>query len=51
MQGFWVVKSKANYAIPFIAKYGKKHRFTLLKEIPAVDVSGKWAATFGLDTE
>lgn len=40
-----------NYKIPFIARYGQDHRFTLLKKGPVLDLSGKWEVTFGLDEE
>ena len=46
MQGEWVVASKTNYALPFVAKYGQNHRFTRLKETPQLDLSGTWAVTF-----
>ncbi len=46
MDGFWHVKRRENYKIPFSARYGKKHRFTTLKKTPVMDISGKWATTF-----
>ncbi len=48
MQGHWVVKTRNNYRIPFVAKFGENHRFTKLAKDPVMDVSGKWAVTFGL---
>lgn len=49
MEGKWVVTNRENYSIPFVAFHGKNHRFTTLKKEPALDVSGKWEVTFGLD--
>ena len=46
MDGFWHVKSKKNYKIPFSARYGKGHRFTTMKKTPIMDISGRWATTF-----
>ena len=51
IQGEWVVRSKKNYAIPFLAKQGKNHRFTVLKKKPIANLSGKWEVTFGIDTD
>ena len=48
IEGQWVVKNRKNYAIPFVAKQGKPFRFTPLKKEPTADLTGKWAATFGL---
>ena len=46
MQGEWVVTTRKNYAIPFVAKHGKDYRFSQLRETPAMDVSGTWAVQF-----
>jgi len=51
MQGEWVVENREQYSIPFVARQGKKHRFTTLKKKPFLDLSGKWAVTFGLNEE
>ena len=51
IEGEWVVKTRENYAIPFIAKHGKNHRFTQLKKAPTMDISGKWAVMFSEDNE
>ena len=51
MQGDWVVTTRENYSIPFQARYGKNYRFTELKKPPIIDLSGKWAVTFGTDTD
>ncbi|MEL6866777.1 MAG: TlpA family protein disulfide reductase, partial [Bacteroidota bacterium] len=51
MQGEWVVTTKENYSIPFTAHNGRNQRFTDLTKAPMMDVSGKWACTFGLDGE
>jgi len=46
MEGVWVVPSRGNYQIPFIAKHGEGHRFSTVKKKPAMDISGKWQVTF-----
>ena len=51
MEGKWVVPSKENYEIPFVARHGHNHRFTTMKTTPLMDITGKWATIFGLDTE
>ncbi len=50
MEGVWVVPSRGNYQIPFIAKHGEGHRFTTIRKKPVMDISGKWEVTF-LDEE
>lgn len=50
LEGDWIVKNRGvEYSIPFLARQGQNHRFTQLKKPPALDVSGKWEATFGID--
>ena len=49
MEGKWVVRSKKDYAIPFIAKYGKDYRFSELSKEPIFDISGEWPTTFGIE--
>jgi hypothetical protein len=51
IDGAWVVTTKENYTIPFTAWQGKDYRFTPLRNQPVLDLTGKWAATFGLDEE
>jgi thiol-disulfide isomerase/thioredoxin len=52
MSGLWVVTNRGSYyAIPFTARFGQGHRFTVLKKEPAADFSGKWAANFGINEE
>lgn len=48
MEGEWVVTTKDKYRIPFYAKAGQGHRFTPLQIPPAADLSGEWAALFGV---
>ena len=50
MSGEWVVTNRgAYYSIPFTARFGQDYRFTNLKKEPVLDVSDKWAVTFGID--
>ncbi len=52
ISGEWVVNNRGSYyAIPFAAKFGQGHRFTTLKKTPMLDLSGKWAAQFGIDSD
>jgi thiol-disulfide isomerase/thioredoxin len=51
MEGYWYVNYRENYAIPFKAYYGQDHLFTTNLVAPADDLSGKWAATFEIETE
>ncbi|MBK9017964.1 MAG: TlpA family protein disulfide reductase [Saprospiraceae bacterium] len=50
IEGQWVVTTRENYAIPFIAKQGHDWRFTPLRKPPMLDLTGKWACTFGLES-
>jgi thiol-disulfide isomerase/thioredoxin len=51
MVGEWVVTTKENYRIPFYAQSGRAYRFTSLTEKPLLDISGNWAALFGVEKE
>lgn len=52
MEGEWVVNNRGEaYSIPFVAQHGKGHRFTTLRKTPAADLSGKWAATFAVESK
>lgn len=49
MQGEWIVTTKDNYRIPFYAHSGRGYRFTSLAEKPVRDLTGEWAALFGVE--
>lgn len=49
IEGKWVVKTRENYSIPFVARHGEAFRFTDLKKEPVMDITGAWETTFGLD--
>ncbi len=51
MEGVWHVNNRDNYDIPFVAYYGQSHRFTTEATPPKADLTGKWAATFELETQ
>lgn len=51
IEGEWVVTTRENYSIPFVAYHGKGYRFSTVKKEPVADLTGKWEATFGLDEE
>lgn len=51
IEGVWVVNYRPNYRIPFVAEFGKNHRFTQLRKEPITDMSGNWAMTFGPDED
>lgn len=50
IEGFWKVRNRENYVMPFVAYYGKNHRFTQNAEKPIMDVSGSWQARFEIET-
>ena len=49
MRGEWVVTTKENYRIPFYAHAGRDYRFTSLNQAPAAQLTGEWAALFGIE--
>lgn len=51
INGYWVVNYKENYKIPFKAVFGENYRFTELTTQTKANLSGKWAATFGLSED
>ncbi len=51
MQGFWHVNYRGDYDIPFVAFHGQRHRFSNANEVPAGDMTGRWEATFELETD
>ncbi|MCB0585187.1 MAG: TlpA family protein disulfide reductase [Phaeodactylibacter sp.] len=51
MEGEWVVNDRDNYSIPFKAYQGQSYRFTTLRKDPVMDVSGRWEATFEIDSD
>lgn len=51
MNGEFVATNRENYSIPFRARQGKNHRFTMSSTKPIMNVSGRWEATFGLDSD
>lgn len=51
MVGEWVVTTKENYRIPFYAHSGRGYRFTDMNIKPLRDISGNWAALFGVEKE
>ena len=51
LDGTWYVNNRENYEIPFTANFGQSHRFTTDREVPKLDLTGLWEATFELETE
>lgn len=51
IEGVWVVHYKDNYRIPFVARYGQNHRFTVLDKEPVADLTGRWAVTFSTEED
>lgn len=51
IEGEWVATNRGDYRIPFVAYYGKDHRFTELKKKPVADLSGRWAARFEVERD
>ncbi|MEY4928126.1 MAG: hypothetical protein RI894_2564 [Bacteroidota bacterium] len=50
MEGYYVVPSKENYRIKFVAKHAQSYRFTELKNMPKGDINGKWDVVFSKGT-
>lgn len=51
IEGFWTVRNREDYSMPFVAFFGQDHRFTTNAIPPTLDVSGLWQATFEIETE
>lgn len=51
MEGDYVLTTKPDYRIPFVAYQGQSHRFTTLRKAPVMDISGKWAVNFEVETD
>ncbi len=51
MEGKWIVETKKDYSIHFVARHSVTHRFSALKKEPAIDLNGSWAVQFGMDTD
>ncbi len=51
IEGTWHVNNREDYEIPFVAYHGQSHRFTTDITKPSANLTGKWAATFELETE
>jgi thiol-disulfide isomerase/thioredoxin len=51
MNGHWVVTTKDDYRVPFAAKFAEPYRFTNMNTPPTQDISGEWAALFGINEE
>lgn len=51
IEGYWTVRYRDNYRVPFVAYYGQAHRFSQTTRPPNIDVSGTWKAIFDLETE
>ena len=51
IEGYWNVNYKKGYSIPFMAEYGRDHRFVQQTEEEPVDYGGSWQVEFEYDTE
>ncbi len=51
IEGWWILKNRKDYRIQFKALHSQDYRFFQLPEPPVADLSGKWACTFGIETE
>lgn len=51
MEGEWVVETRNNYRIPFMARHGQDYRFSTLRKTPKIDLNGDWAVTFSEDDD
>ena len=51
MEGYWHVNYREDYQIPFVAFHGQAHRFSTDQIPPAINLNGKWEASFEVETE
>ncbi len=51
MEGEWVVETRNNYRIPFMARHGQDYRFSTLRKTPKIDLNGDWAVVFSEDDD
>lgn len=51
IEGYWVARNRVDYKIRFKALHGQHWRFFQNPEPPKYNLTGRWAATFGIDTE
>lgn len=51
MEGQWVVNNREHYFVPILAKFGQSHRFTTLRKVPLMDITGRWETYFETETE
>ena len=51
MEGEWHINFRDNYAIPFKAYFGQDHLFTTDQETPVTNMTGRWEATFEIETD
>ncbi|NRB63065.1 MAG: TlpA family protein disulfide reductase [Saprospiraceae bacterium] len=51
IEGEWVATNRGDYRIPFVAYYGKNHRFTELKKKPITDLTGRWEVQFDIESD
>ncbi len=51
IEGFWVVRNRDDYQMPFVANYGQSHRFSTDNTPPITNVAGRWQATFEIETK
>ncbi len=51
IEGEYVLTSKENYKIPFLARYGQDYRFSQLRKTPKMDISGTWEVMFEIERD
>lgn len=49
IEGHWVVPSRGDYRVPFVAHHGQNYRFSQLRKNPVMDISGEWQVLFGVE--
>ncbi len=50
IEGWWVARNRKDYKIRFKALHGHDYRFFQTPEPPAMDVTGKWACHFEIES-
>jgi len=51
LQGHWFVPYKDDYKVPFVANFGRDHRFESSSDSISIDLNGKWKTMFDAGQE
>lgn len=51
IEGIWIVNNREDYRIPFKAVHSKDWRFTNDKDVPKMDLTGKWSVILSTESD